>query len=170
MAWPPVMPPLGRANTTPSFDAHPTDHNQAAQALRDLYNNLARGTIAVKLFGVDTTGIGASLVTLNGSTITVTTEAGRRYRVGTKFQGGATSTGTSVIAYVREGASNLAQRRWSVNTQQDSWSAENEDWQPTAGAHTISAAALVFAGTFNVVASFGESQIFVEDVGPITRS
>lgn len=36
MAWPPPVPPNNRANTTPSFDNHPGDHNLIADALNEI--------------------------------------------------------------------------------------------------------------------------------------
>jgi microcystin-dependent protein len=38
--YPPTLPPAGRANTTPSFDNHPNDHNTIRQALADIIAEL----------------------------------------------------------------------------------------------------------------------------------
>lgn len=47
MAWPPVLPPLGRTNDTPTKDAHPSDHNVTAQALADLVAKVQANTDAI---------------------------------------------------------------------------------------------------------------------------
>src|SRR5215203_5099250 len=36
MAWPPVIPPATRANSTAQLDAHPSDHNAISTALTDI--------------------------------------------------------------------------------------------------------------------------------------
>lgn len=40
MAYPPTIPPNTRANTTPTFDNHPDDHNDISNALTDIVNVL----------------------------------------------------------------------------------------------------------------------------------
>ena len=47
MAWPPVIPPTGRTNDTPTKDAHPSDHNVTAQALTDLVTKVQANTDAI---------------------------------------------------------------------------------------------------------------------------
>jgi hypothetical protein len=40
MAWPPTLPPTGRANDTAQQDAHPSDHNTIATALGDIVDRI----------------------------------------------------------------------------------------------------------------------------------
>ena len=47
MAWPPVIPPTGRTNDTPTKDAHPSDHNVTAQALTDLVTKVQANSDAL---------------------------------------------------------------------------------------------------------------------------
>lgn len=47
MAWPPVLPPLGRTNDTPTRDAHPSDHNVTTQALTDLVTKVQANSDAL---------------------------------------------------------------------------------------------------------------------------
>jgi hypothetical protein len=43
MAYPPTVPPNNRANSTASFDNHPGDHNDIADALNDIVSELGSG-------------------------------------------------------------------------------------------------------------------------------
>lgn len=43
MAWPPLLPPQGRSNTTPQLTNHPDDHNRTAVALAELVAAVGAG-------------------------------------------------------------------------------------------------------------------------------
>jgi len=74
MAWPPVIPPNDRTNATPAQDAHPNDHNLAANALTDIVARvnagpeLAYSPITVPVTVTATTAATAQVV-INGPSL-----------------------------------------------------------------------------------------------------
>lgn len=84
MAWPPVIPPSNRSNTTAQLNAHPSDHNAISAALTDLVARVQSCTRRVAGVSLATqpgqSAIGTATVDLTGLTVTFTADATKRYR------------------------------------------------------------------------------------------
>jgi hypothetical protein len=77
MAYPPVIPPNNRQNSTLELDSHPSDHNLIANA----FNQLPWGNVAPPAMTAGHSGIAQTWVNVTGLSITATLINGRRYLV-----------------------------------------------------------------------------------------
>lgn len=109
MAWPPTLPPTGRANSTPQVDAHPSDHNLIAAALAEIVARLGPGANTQLGYVEQTaaqTGITTTTVDLTGMSITFTLATQRRVRLegSAWYTKGAPDTSASVFLQIANAA------------------------------------------------------------------
>jgi hypothetical protein len=166
MAYPPVLPPTGRTNSTPQVDAHPSDHNTIAAALAAM--PWGRVASAVNS-GAAQTGIAATPTDLTGLSLTFTRIAGRVYHAMLSLTLQAVGVQATANVTVADGA-NAVQHNPAVAIPANLYMQLTSLYVIPAGTGplTLKLRGSIAGGTLSVLNGAANASSFVVyDVGPV---
>lgn len=169
MPWPPVVPPATRTDATAQLAVHAADHNQAAQALTDIVNQVNTKTTSRLVSGSSTSGAGGiSADTDVVNTGNVTTLAGHRYKITGMLVGSMVGAGGNLFVKLTDGTTQLAAAIVTVAAASYASPTVVVEVTPTPGVHNYRLRASTSGGgaTFTLAGAAGQPHtLIVEDMG-----